>query len=553
MAKWLYFCTVVDGVDMYKLKVKLCIAFVLLFLLLACGHNSGQTRHIMEQAKSCMDIYPDSALRLLQDILSPETLKGKDRADYALLYTQACDKNYMTPVNDSLIRVAVDYYGEDKSMNAALSYFYLGCVNWNRGNNVEAVQAFLKVLDILPSHTINRLFMQTHVYLGECYNWEGLYREAKEHYLLAYRNALCRKDTLDMYFPLNGLGTSYLYLNLNDSAFSFINKALDIALYYEDVDMEQNVLSSLLGYYEVIHEYEKVCQYANRLIELKSDNLENIYRAKGNALMHLEIFDSACYYLKLSVTSEDLDTRTMGYYSLYELLKKKQDLRLTEYVDSFIVCKDSLNIVDRYNEIQRLKFEHSEQVRQQEYLQHRSRLKFYALAFCLLSILLATIVFLIIDKRRKQHYIMLQQTIVDNKLDSIKKYVKEQFGETGEWETKLKELEYEEVKGAIFSFEHTVWYKKIANLNEQCLSAKEQRELFKDLSVLFASLIEILKAEYPAIKEVDIYFCVLSVIGYKLKIIAACLRVTDRNLSTRKSRMKKVLTQNTFDIILVKR
>lgn len=53
------------------------------------------------------------------------------------------------------------------------------------------------------------------------------------------------------------------------------------------------------------------------------------------------------------------------------------------------------------------------------------------------------------------------------------------------------------------------------------------------------------------IKEIDIYFCILSVIGYKLKIIAACLRTTDRNLSTRKSRMKKVLSQNIFDVIFV--
>ena len=354
-----------------------------------------------------------------------------------------------------------------------------------------------------------------------------------------------------MYYSLNGLGTSCLYLNLNDSAFYFMNKALDIALYYKNADMEKNVLSGLLGYYEIIHEYEKVYQYANRLIELGSDDLANIYRAKGNALMYMGLLDSAYCYLRWSTLTENLDTRTMGYYSLYELLKKRRDIRLTEYVDSFILCKDSLNIADRYNEIQKLKSEHYEQIRQQEYLQYRSRLNFYALALCLLSVLIMIIAFLIIDKRRKQHYMMLQQKLADNKLDSIKKYMKEQFGEAVELETKLKELEVEEIKECVRSFEHTAWYKKIANLNEQCLSAKEQRELFKDLSALFANLIETLKAEYPAIKEVDIYFCVLSIIGYKLKIIAACLRVTDRNLSTRKSRMKKVLSQNAFDIIFV--
>lgn len=393
--------------------------------------------------------------------------------------------------------------------------------------------------------------MQIHVYLGECYNWEGFYQEAKEHYSLAYQNALFRKDTLDMYYPLCGLGESCLYLNLNDSALSFYNKALDISRYYRNVDMEKSVLFSLVGYYEVMHEYTDVYQYANRLIELGDDDLTDIYRAKGNALMDMERLDSAYYYLKLSTLSEDLNTRTMSYYSLYELLKKKHDIELAEYVDSFIMYKDSLNLADRYNEIQKLKSDHLEQMRQREYLQHRNKLKLYFLALCLLFGLLGVIIVLIIEKRRKQHYVELQQRLADNKLDNIKRYMKEQFGETVEVETKLRELEEEEIKTYIVSFQRTVWYKKIANLDKEWLSAKEQRELYKDLSALFAGLIETLQGEYPAIKEVDIYFCILSVTGYKLKTIAACLRTTDRNLSTRKSRMKKVLSKNPFDIIFV--
>lgn len=553
MTKCLYLCKSIDRIDMHKLRVKLYITVVLLFLSIACVRSPRHAEQIMEQAKSCMNESADSALHLLQTISSPQTLRGKERADYALLYTQACDKNNMVVADDSLIRIAVDYYGEEKSMNAALSYFYLGCVNWNKGSNVDAAKAFLKALDIFPPRaTTDRLLMQIHVYLGECYNWEGFYQEAKGHYSLAYQNALFRKDTLDMYYPLCGLGESCLYLNLNDSALSFYNKALDISRYYRNVDMEKSVLYSLVGYYEVMHEYAGVYQYANRLIELGDDDLTDIYRAKGNALMDMERLDSVYYYLKLSTLSEDLNTRTMSYYSLYELLKKKHDIKLTEYVDSFIMYKDSLNLADRYNEIQKLKSDHLEQVRQREYLQHRNKLKLYFLALCLLFGLLGVIIVLIIEKRRKQHYVELQQKLADNKLDNIKRYMKEQFGETVEVETKLRELEEEETKTYIVSFQHTVWYKKIANLDKEWLSAKEQRELYKDLSVLFAGLIETLQGEYPAIKEVDIYFCIMSVIGYKLKTIAACLRTTDRNLSTRKSRMKKVLSKNTFDIIFSK-
>ncbi|MCD8091788.1 MAG: hypothetical protein LUF01_02725 [Bacteroides sp.] len=58
-----------------------------------------------------MEIYPDSALYLLNQLSHPETLGGQQRADYALLLTQARDKNYLDSLqSDSLIGFAVNYY-----------------------------------------------------------------------------------------------------------------------------------------------------------------------------------------------------------------------------------------------------------------------------------------------------------------------------------------------------------------------------------------------------------------------------------------------------------
>ena len=73
-----------------------------------------------------MDVYSDGALLLLEQIPHPEELRGKQRADYALLLTQARDKNYLDSLqSDSLIKIAVDYYknGEDKVKAKALFYY----------------------------------------------------------------------------------------------------------------------------------------------------------------------------------------------------------------------------------------------------------------------------------------------------------------------------------------------------------------------------------------------------------------------------------------------
>ena len=67
--------------------------------------------NVFDKVERYMDVYSDSALLLLEQIPHPEKLRGKQRADYVLLLTQARDKNYLDSMqSDSLIKLAVDYY-----------------------------------------------------------------------------------------------------------------------------------------------------------------------------------------------------------------------------------------------------------------------------------------------------------------------------------------------------------------------------------------------------------------------------------------------------------
>lgn len=89
-----------------------------LCLLLACGGRDGQAAFLLDGAEGLMEEAPDSALRLLCQIRHPEHLPGRQQADYALLLTQARDKNYLDSLqSDSLIKLAVDYYrvGSDRA------------------------------------------------------------------------------------------------------------------------------------------------------------------------------------------------------------------------------------------------------------------------------------------------------------------------------------------------------------------------------------------------------------------------------------------------------
>ena len=127
------------------------IGKLFLFIVLAgCQQNDKYTALLL-QADSIMNVRPDSALALLNLIQFPQEMKTADRALYSLLFTQAEQKNRISHTNDSLIRIAVDYYKDkDDKEQETKAYYYLGCVYQDIGDIVGATDAFLKALNINP-------------------------------------------------------------------------------------------------------------------------------------------------------------------------------------------------------------------------------------------------------------------------------------------------------------------------------------------------------------------------------------------------------------------
>ena len=116
------------------------ISLILLLLLGACSRPEVTER--LAHAERIMNAHPDSALQLLRAIDAPHKLRGKERADYALLFTQAQHKNYIDEKNDSLINIAVDYYADRSNSNKKfLSYFYKGIIHYNASQYITALHA----------------------------------------------------------------------------------------------------------------------------------------------------------------------------------------------------------------------------------------------------------------------------------------------------------------------------------------------------------------------------------------------------------------------------
>lgn len=126
-----------------KITLSICLLSFLLFLM-----GCNDPKHVTEslyRAEALMDEHPDSAWAVLNTISPDEMRQNRNRALYALFYTQAQDKTYRDETNDSLISVAVDYYRDtDDVRRKFLSFYYQGRVRFNTKDYLNAMTCYME-------------------------------------------------------------------------------------------------------------------------------------------------------------------------------------------------------------------------------------------------------------------------------------------------------------------------------------------------------------------------------------------------------------------------
>ena len=183
---------------------------LLLLAFTACGDKSSLT-DVLNRAEAVMNEHPDSALNLLRTLTFDDFQKEKNRARYALLHSQALDKNYIDVTNDSLISVAVDYYkNEDDVRSKFLSYYYMGRVHANGERYLQATSCLMEAeqladevsddyLSGLLYSEMGRIYdiyydypksLEAHQKAAECYERAGMIRH--RNYMWFYQSTVCR-------------------------------------------------------------------------------------------------------------------------------------------------------------------------------------------------------------------------------------------------------------------------------------------------------------------------------------------------------------------------
>lgn len=117
---------------------------VSIIIALLCSCHRDPVWQTLDVAESIMEEFPDSALALLSS-LDGKTLKGETLARYALLLSQAYDKNYIDVTDDSLISIATDFFDQkDDSREKLKANFYRAIIYVNSTELERALKYALR-------------------------------------------------------------------------------------------------------------------------------------------------------------------------------------------------------------------------------------------------------------------------------------------------------------------------------------------------------------------------------------------------------------------------
>lgn len=559
------------------MKNTVIIILFAMSLLSSCTIRQDYNQQLLK-ADSLMQLRPDSALNILKSI-SPKKLSTRaDNAYYALLLTQAQDKNFVVQKDDSLIQIAVHYYDSigDTKMQAK-AHYYWGCVYRDMNQQAEAIREFLIAAPLTEKVKEKRQLGLIYNNIGYIYNIQDFNQKADSIYQLVEIIAIELKDTTLWAEALSKQGS--IALSKGDDYFPIAEQKLSNAFMAADKmgynRLKADISASLSRLYTRMEQKEKALHYAKLNLSLRRDTAR-AYRAffiLGDAYYKSEQYDSATFYLNKSLVSKDYGKKADAYMRLADIAMIQRNATLSmELERNSSAYKDSLykfrrNIVT--NKI--IKAETDAQTMLQK-LYYKWRLNTYLCVFILIIVIIIIITILLYKRYRRknyllqkdkqqiekahqdlsQHYAKLQIDIVqkDLEIESLRKELashqvyeeqrKKLQDELDEMVLKRKALAKE-------AFLHSPLYEKMQAIikdyqdkdtSDKELSDQEWQEFVAEMDMEWNNAITELCAKYQLSKE-ELHLICLSLIGFPFSHLEYLLHLSRATLYRKKNALLK--------------
>lgn len=296
-----------------------------------------------------MDLCPDSALNLLKGIPEPEKLWGESQATYALLMTQAMDKNYMKFSSDSLIALALNYYTitQTSPIMYAKALFYHGRVMLELDKEEEALKSFLAAKDVYERTKDHKMLALILEEIGMINRRQELFDDALSYFREALDTHIRLKDSLGIISVSQNIARVYLFKSQWDSCSYYYNNALEIAV--KKNLSEISILHELGILYRSMQELSEAERYFLAAYEKETDEEKKYMECLSLGYLYMQMgqTENARKYLKMSAKSSKAYTQISAFDCLYFLEKDidnfEEAIVYHELADSITNAMEELN------------------------------------------------------------------------------------------------------------------------------------------------------------------------------------------------------------------
>ena len=360
-----------DGMNrhIYRLVDAVLVAIT----IVSCNDaRRSETYRLLEDVDSYIEARPDSALAVLEDIDKSDLTSKELEAKYALLLSQALDKNYIDLQSDSIIAPAVRYYENHGTPDERLKmYYYSGRIKQNSGDYEGAMERFVKGESYGDECTDKAL-------LGRLYRAKmTIHRE-----IFNYPQAI-----------LDAKDAANCYLEAGDTT-RYLSTILNLAILYNDSEKPEEYFAECMGIlkenWDILTNSQKSKYYAISImnVNLTKDEMQTILEEymtdiKDSVLIHwtsvafahtqLDRPESGLEALENYITYNSGEIDASYYFLLAQAQEKvgnlvesleayKNYMRITDDFDLKIFDADTKFIEERHKkEIELIDAEHSKE------------------------------------------------------------------------------------------------------------------------------------------------------------------------------------------------
>ena len=481
-----------DGMNRHIYR--LVAAVLAAMTIVSCNDaRRSETYRLLEDVDSYIEARPDSALAVLEGIDKSELTSKELEAKYALLLSQALDKNYIDLQSDSIIAPAVRYYENHGTPDERLKmYYYSGRIKQNSGDYEGAMERFVKGESYGDECTDKALLGRLYAAKQYVYQETINYTSAIPNAQLAADAFLEAEDVHNYLLKINDL--AILYQLTHDEAkhaecMNIIKENWDILT---DKHKSHYYTILLNPYSNAENPDELISEY---LSEVKDSSLI-IWSGLSNVYLRLNQPESALQVLEYSLKYNQGEKDAAYYFaqaSAYEQLGEsdealaayKKYVEITDANDLEILKADTKFIEERHKkEIELLDAEHS-----------KERIMFISI----IAILCAVIIIYLI---RKQLQI---RTAEKKQLEIEKKRYEQLYADaTAERDALTKMIEDSSVKDET----KAVIRERLEVLNKVIIShitdtSRDNRKAYEELEALISDRASFLESTKKTIENIN--------------------------------------------------